>query len=273
MTDTTPMPLGSTVCTLHRGRTPLLVSLPHVGTQIPPDQQPRYVPRALETEDTDWYLDKLYAFVTELGASLLVPRYNRYLIDLNRPPENTPMYEGTNNTELCPTRFFTGEPLYRAGQAPDDAEIQRRVRTHWQPYHATLRGELDRLKAEHGYVLLYDGHSIQSQLPWLFEGTLPDLNLGTADGEACAPELRDALAGVLAAQTRYSHVVDGRFKGGYITRHYGQPQHGVHAVQMEKCWRTYMPESLPTRWDDTIAQQVQPLLRQLLQTMLAWKPQ
>lgn len=258
--------------TLHRGRLPLLVSLPHAGTVIPADQQLRYVPRALAVEDTDWFMEEVYGFVRELGASLLVPRHSRYLIDLNRPPENLPMYPGVNNTELCPTRFFSGDALYREGQAPDDTEIARRLQTYWHPYHHALQAELARLKAEHGHALLFDGHSIKSQLPWLFDGQLPDLNLGTASGASCAPSLRDALSRVLATQTEFTHVVDGRFKGGYITRRYGQPTQGVHAVQLEKCWRCYMEETPPFAADATRLSRLQPVLRTLLKTMLDWKP-
>jgi N-formylglutamate deformylase len=258
--------------TLYRGNTPLLVSLPHVGTEISHDQRARYVERAHAVEDTDWFLDRLYAFVRDLGASLIVPRYSRYLIDLNRPSENTPMYAGSNNTELCPTRFFTGDALYNEGAAPDNAEIQRRVQTYWQPYHDALRNELAALKARHGHAVLFDGHSIKSELPWLFEGTLPHMNLGTVGGTSCAPSLRDALGAVFAAQSAYSHVVDGRFKGGHITRHFGRPHEGVHAVQLEMCWRAYMEESPPPRWSDQRAAEVTPLLRQLVQAMLAWRP-
>ncbi len=258
--------------TLHRGSAPLLVSVPHAGTAMAPDQQPRYVARALQVEDTDWFLDRLYAFATGLGASLIVPQYSRYLIDLNRPRENTPMYAGQNNTELCPTRFFTGEPLYREGLAPDEAEIGRRVATYWQPYHTALHDELQRLHAQHGHAVLFDGHSIRSELPWLFTGTLAHLNLGTVDGSSCAPALRDALAGVLAAQSRYTHGVDGRFKGGHITRHFGRPQAGMHAMQLEMCWRAYMDEARPGRWHDERAAEVTPLLRALVQTMIDWRP-
>lgn len=260
--------MNPSVCTLHRGTRPLLVSLPHVGTEIPEDQRPRYVERALATEDTDWFLDRLYAFATDLGASLLVPRYSRYLIDLNRPSDNRPMYAGANNTELCPTRFFTGDPLYRDGQAPDDAEVRRRVATYWQPYHDTLVAELARLRAAHGQVVLFDGHSIKSELPWLFEGTLPHLNLGTAGGASCGARLAARVEAVFAAQQRYSHVHNGRFKGGHITRHYGNPAGGVHALQLEMCWRAYMDESPPYRWDAARAAEVTPLLRTMLQAML-----
>ena len=259
---------------LHRGSTPLLVSLPHVGTRIPETLRDRYLPDALAVPDTDWHLDRLYAFARdELGASVIVPRYSRYVVDLNRPPENLPMYPGANNTELCPTRAFTGEPIYNAGHLPDDAEVAYRVETFWRPYHAALNAELQRLRAEHGHALLWDGHSIKSELPWLFDGRLPELNLGTANGASCAPALREQLAAVLAAQNRYTQVTDGRFKGGHITRHYGQPGQGVHAVQMEMCWSTYMAdEAPPFAYDEARAGAVQPLLKQLLQTMLDWRP-
>ncbi|MGA0609804.1 N-formylglutamate deformylase [Caldimonas sp. KR1-144] len=258
--------------TLHRGSRPLLVSVPHCGTAIPADQRARYTERALQVEDTDWHLDRLYDFVRELGASLIVPRHSRYLIDLNRPPENAPMYPGVNNTELCPTRHFTGDPIYREGAAPDEAEIARRVERYWRPYHAALAGELQRLRDAHGHAVLFDAHSIKSELPWLFEGQLPALNLGTAAGASCAPSLREALAAVLAGQERFSHVVDGRFKGGHITRFYGRPGAGVHAVQLEMCWRCYMDESPPWAWNEALAGGVRPLLQQLVQRMLAWRP-
>jgi N-formylglutamate deformylase len=261
-----------TVFTLHRGGTPLLVSLPHVGTAIADDQRERYVERALAVEDTDWHLEVVYGFVREMGASLIVPRHSRYLIDLNRPPQDTPLYVGANNTGLCPTRFFTGEPLYRAGREPDQAEIERRRETCWRPYHLALAAELARLEAAHGHAILFDGHSIRSVVPWLFDGTLPDLNLGTASGASCAPALRSALAGVLEAQAAFSHVVDGRFRGGHITRHYGRPDAAVHAVQLEMCLRCYMDERPPYAIDPARTATLQPVLRALVQAMLAWRP-
>lgn len=261
------------VYTLRPGRSPLLISMPHVGSEIPADQQPRYQARALQSEDTDWHLERLYGEIAaELGASLIVPRYSRYLIDLNRPPEDTPMYPGASNTELCPTRFFSGEPLYREGQAPDAAEKLRRREAYWRPYHQALQGELDRLKAAHGYALLFDAHSIKSELPWLFEGKLWDLNLGTAEGRSCDAAITQGLGEVLAAQSDYSQVVNGRFKGGHITRHYGQPALGQHAVQLEMCWSCYMQEDGSFAYDEARAARVQPLLKQLLQTLLAWRP-
>lgn len=262
----------SKIYTLHRGSTPLLLSLPHTGTHIPPAIASKLLPRALQTEDTDWHLERLYAFAADLGASVIVPHASRYVVDLNRPSDNQPMYAGANNTELCPTRFFSGDALYRDGEAPDEAEVHERVAIYWQPYHDTLHAELMRLRAEHGHALLWDGHSIKSELPWLFDGKLPDLNLGTAGGNSCAATLRDALAAVLQSQSDFTVAIDGRFKGGHITRHYGRPAEHVHAVQLEQCLSSYMRETPPYAWDAVHAARVQPLLRRLLQAMLQWRP-
>ena len=258
--------------TLWPGSTPLLVSVPHVGTQLPEALKPRLVERAWAVEDTDWHLAEVYAFAREMGAGLIVPRLSRYVIDLNRPPENAPMYAGANNTELCPTRFFTGEPLYREGAAPDEAEVAQRREAHWRPYHQALGAELARLKAVHGHAVLWEGHSIRSELPWLFEGRLPDLNLGTASGASCAPSLRAALTAVLESQSTFSQVCDGRFKGGYITRHHGQPATGVHAVQLEMVWDSYMAELAPCVLDPQRLLRLTPVLRSLLQAVLDWRP-
>ena len=264
--------MSDAVFTLQRGRAPLLLSLPHVGTEIPPPLQALYVERALQLEDTDWHLQEVYGFAHELGASVVAPRFSRYVIDLNRPPEDKPLYTGANNTELCPTRFFSGEALYREGRAPDQNEIARRRDTFWRPYHEALAGELARLKQQYGYALLWDGHSIKSVLPWLFDGKLPDLNLGTVDGTSCAPSLRAALMRVSQMQNEYTQVTDGRFKGGYITRNYGRPGDGVHAVQLEMCWSTYMDEAPPYVIDPRRLAQLTPVLHRLLETALHWRP-
>ena len=249
---------------LKPGTTPLLVSLPHCGELIPDELHSRYHPRALNVEDTDWHLHKLYAFAAEMGASVLQPRASRFVIDLNRPSDNATMYPGANNTELCPTRFFTGDPIYVDGGAPTPAEITQRTAQWWQPYHGAIATELARLRAEHGHAVIFDGHSIKSELPWLFEGRLPALNLGTVSGASCAPELHDALAGVLAAQDSYSHIVDGRFKGGYITRHYGAPSQHVHAMQLEIAQRAYMSETGAPQFAAQIAAPLSLLLEQIL---------
>lgn len=258
----------TTVCHLNEGCVPLLVSMPHVGTAIPDDLRDGFVPRALATEDADWHLDALYDFLGELGASVLQPHYARYVIDLNRPPDDTPMYPGASNTELCPTRFFTGEPLYREGAAPDAAEQLRRRQRYWQPYHDALQAELQRLLKLHGRVLLWDAHSIRSELPWLFEGKLPDLNIGTAQGRSADDSITAAVVRACAPAQFMTHVVNGRFKGGYITRHYGRPDQGIHAIQLEKCQSLYMQESAPFAYLPDVAARMQPTLRAMVSAAL-----
>jgi N-formylglutamate deformylase len=253
---------------LLRGSVPLLVSIPHLGTEIPQVLRSAYVPRALAVEDTDWHLDRLYSFATDLGASVLQPSVSRYVIDLNRPPDDQPMYPGASNTELCPTRFFTGEPLYEQGIAPSTQERGRRLSSYWRPYHQGLSEELDRIRAEHGFALLWDAHSIRSQIPWLFEGRLPDLNIGTAGGNSADASVAQAVAHAAARHARYTHALNGRFKGGYITRHYGRPADNVHAVQLEICQCTYMREASPYDYDEGRAAQVQPVVREMVEAAL-----
>ena len=255
--------------TLLQGHVPLLVSMPHVGTEIPQELHANYVPRALGVEDTDWHLPRLYNFLPELGASVLTPRFSRYVIDLNRPPDDAPMYPGASNTELCPTRFFTGDALYQAGKEPDAAERLRRRVQYWQPYHDALSAELQRLRSQFGRVLLWDAHSIRSEIPWLFEGRLPDLNIGTAGGTSAHAALTTAVVQACEATPQVSTAVNGRFKGGYITRHYGRPEEHVHAVQMEMCQSLYMQEALPFGYDEERAARIQPLLKKMVASALA----
>ena len=231
-----------------------------------------YVPRALDVEDTDWHLKKLYDFAFDLGASIITPTMSRYVIDLNRPPDNTPMYPAASNTALCPDTFFDGEPLYREGVTVSIEAVAERRDTYWRPYHDALDAELTRVREKFGYALLWDGHSIRSHIPWLFDGKLPDLNLGTASGASCAESLRTLLATELQRPSPFTHAIDGRFKGGYITRHYGRPSAHIHAVQMEMCQSLYMRESPPFDYVEDKAAKVQPTLRTLLEIMLAWTP-
>jgi N-formylglutamate deformylase len=232
----------TTTFRLHQGTAPLLISLPHDGSALPPGFAELLTPAAQRVPDTDWQVSRLYDFARGLGASILVPRFSRYVVDLNRPLDDVSLYPGQNTTGLCPTVQFSGEPVYREGLEPDPAEIARRVQVYWQPYHAALRAELDRLRAAHGRVLLWEGHSIRSVVPFLFEGRLPDFNIGTAAGSSCAPAVQARIEAVLAAQSDYSFVVNGRFKGGHITRHYGNPADGVDAVQLELAQFNYMDE-------------------------------
>src|SRR5690606_9637377 len=222
---------GMDVYHLHQGHAPLLVSLPHDGTLLPDDIAARLTEGARQVPDTDWHVSRLYDFARELGASILVPRYSRYVVDLNRPPDDTSLYPGQNTTGLCPVTRFTGEPVYQPGQAPDAAEIAARVETYWRPYHDNLDAELQRIRGPHGRGVPWEGQPIRGPLPFLFEGQLPDPHLGPAAGHSCTDRLQQRLATVRAAHPQYSHVVNGRFKGGYITRHYGAPDTGVEAVQ------------------------------------------
>jgi N-formylglutamate deformylase len=259
--------------TLHQGSSPLLVSMPHIGIDISPELQAAYVPRALGLEDTDWHLERLYDFVRDgapgLGASVLQAKVSRYVIDLNRPPDDAPMYPGASNTELCPTRFFTGDALYRPGCEPDATQRQRRRAAYWQPYHTALAQELARIKAVHGYALLWDAHSIRSQIPWLFEGSLPGLNIGTANGSSADDAIAQAVQRVCAQSGQVSYVLNGRFKGGFITRNYGAPDQQVHAVQLEMCQNLYMQEVAPFAYDTARAQAIRPQLQAMLAAAMA----
>ena len=249
---------------LHQGTAPLLVSLPHDGTALPDAIAARLTDSARRVPDTDWHVSRLYAFARELGASILVPRHSRYVVDLNRPPDDTSLYPGQNTTGLCPAVRFNGDPVYLEGQAPTPDEVAGRVERYWRPYHDALQAELARLKALHGRVVLWEGHSIKgSELPFLFDGRLPDLNLGTSAGASCSPQLQSRLEAVLSAQRDYDYVVNGRFKGGYITRHYGRPGDGVEAVQLEISQRNYMDED-SFAYDDTKAPRLQGVIDALL---------
>ncbi|MDO8439364.1 MAG: N-formylglutamate deformylase [Telluria sp.] len=253
-----------------QGSIPLLVSMPHVGTDIPDDIAARFSPQALLRADTDWHLGQLYGFLGGMGASTIAARWSRYVIDLNRPPEDTNLYPGMSTTGLCPVDTFHSEPLYARGDTPDEMEVSGRLQRYWQPYHSQLRSELDRMLAIHGRVVLWDAHSIASVVPRFFEGRLPDLNFGTAQGTSCDPGLENAVIGVARAQDAFSVAVNGRFKGGHITRHYGQPAVNVHAIQLEMCQCLYMDETAPFGYRPDRAAQIAPLLRAMTQAAVDW---
>jgi N-formylglutamate deformylase len=258
---------------LQRGNVPLLISIPHLGTRLPEEIVSTFAPEALITSDTDWHLDRLYGFARDMGATVLGARVSRYAIDLNRPPGGESLYPGQTTSGLCPTETFRGEALYLPGKAPDQTELDRRRHAYWQPYHDALQDELHRIRREHGVVLLWEAHSIASVLPRLFAGKLPDLNFGTNSGESCDASIIDAvlarLSGVLSHSTPYTHVVNGRFKGGYITRHYGRPLDKVHAIQLEMCQSLYMNEKAPFDYLPDLARPVQCMLQGILEAALA----
>ncbi len=255
---------------LRRGSAALLVSMPHVGTFIPADLAPRMTDAALRLPDTDWHLERLYDFVDTLGASVIVATHSRYVIDLNRPPDDANLYPGQETTGLCPLDTFHRQPLYRTGAEPDPDEVRHRVDHYWLPYHTALRNEAARLREQHAAIVLWDAHSICSVVPRLFPGRLPDLNLGSADGAACDPRLAQALLRIGKRHPTYSSVLDGRFKGGYIARHYGRPADGVHAIQLELAQSTYMDEAHPYPFDERKAAELRPVLQEMLSAVARW---
>lgn len=253
---------------LHQGSAPLLISLPHDGSFIPDDVAARLRPAARRAPDTDWHVGRLYQPLAEaLGASVIRPLASRYVVDLNRPSDGHALYPGQRETGLVSTIGFDGEPLYLDGQEPGAAEIQQRINAYWRPYHQGLAQEVARLREAHGRVVVWEGHSIRSRVPMLFEGRLSDLNLGTADGASCSPGLQEALAQCLKAQSDYSFVVNGRFKGGYITRHYASPGQGVQAVQLELAQLNYMDED-SFAYDEAKAARLQSVILELLRRCL-----
>jgi N-formylglutamate deformylase len=258
--------------TVRRGSAPLVLSIPHAGIDIPADIETRLVSAWLARKDTDWSVDRLYELAGTLDASIVQTAISRTVIDVNRDPSGTSLYPGQATTELCPTTTFDGEPLYQTGQLPDPAEIERRKARWFMPYHEALSAELARLRVVHDRVVLYDCHSIRSSIPRLFDGLLPHFNIGTNRGTSCAPGLTAAVE-VACDRAPYSRASNGRFRGGFITRHHANPQAGVHAIQMELACRGYLPEPIgivdPSNWpppfDNAYAAPIAAALGQALQ--------
>ena len=255
---------------LRPGRGPLLISAPHVGTQLPGELAERLTDAGRSLVDTDWYADRLYPFARELEAGVLRARWSRYVVDLNRDPAGASLYPGKRVTGFIPTETFEGDALYPAGAEPGEDEAAVRKARYFDPYHAALAEELARLRAEHGWALLVDAHSIWGRLPLLFDGDLAHVNLGTNAGRSCDPKIVDA-ARIAVAASPYSVVVDGRFKGGYITRHYGDPERGVHAVQIELNQTAYLAEGSRTLWDDAKAARLSRVLNTACTAMVGYR--
>ena len=257
------------VLSFTRGRVPLLISMPHPGLNLTPVVREGLVDEAVSLPDTDWHIPRLYDFAHDLGASVLAAEYSRFVIDLNRPSDDKPLYAGAT-TGLYPSTLFEGDPLFKEGQVPGKEERARYLEQIWTPYHDTLRNELERLRDEFGYALLFDAHSIRGHIPHLFEGRLPDFNLGTFNGASCDPGLEKRVEAVCASAKNYSHVLNGRFKGGHITRHYGNPAENIHAVQLELAQSTYMEEFVPFHYRKDLAEPTRGVLKELLQGMITW---
>ena len=253
-----------------RGQAPLLVSFPHVGTWLPAAIADRMTPIARHLPDTDWHVDRLYTCTDDLDATVVTATHSRYVVDLNRATDERILYPGEDTSELVPLTTFDHEEIYLPGQRPDSRAIEERIALYWKPWHDTLAGEIARLQKHHRQIVLLDGHSIRSEVPRLFDGRLADFNVGTADGAAAHPELLERVVAPLTAQNAFSVAVNARFKGGYITRHYGRPSRGVHAIQLELSQAIYMEEVLPLRWRDDSARRVGELISLYVTAALDW---
>jgi N-formylglutamate deformylase len=255
------------------GTTPLLVSIPHDGQIVPDDIAARMTETARRIPDTDWHVNVLYDFAAAMGAGVLAATHSRYVVDLNRDPAGEALYPGADNTEIVPLTTFDREPIYLPGQDPDAEAIAARVVAHWRPYHQRLASEVAALRDRFGFAVVFDAHSIRSVVPRFFDGQIPDFNFGTASGASADSELARRAFAVLDGAPGYTAVLDGRFTGGYITRHYGAPADGIHTLQLELSQRTYMNEAYPFDYRADLADRLKPVLRLLLQTVLAWADQ
>ena len=260
----------------HRGDSPILISIPHAGTHIPKDIACNFTPLAQHMPDVDWHLPLLYDMARTFSATTLAATHMRYVIDLNRASDHSPLYPNQDTTALCPIDTFDKHAIYSSGKEPNLQEIQNRINNFWQPYHTKLEAELNRIHSLHGIALLWDAHSIASHVPRFFSGKLPDLNFGTAKSQSCAASLEVAIASLMqqsAPAQKFSHVFNGRFKGGYITCHYGQPTKNVHAIQLELSQCTYMQETSPYTYNSDSAKNLKLLISDLLDTCLIWANQ
>jgi formiminoglutamase len=254
-----------------QGHSPLVLGLPHTGSDVPPAIWSSLNENGRALTDTDWHIDALYRDLVSDVTTVRTP-IHRYVIDVNRDPEGQSLYPGQNTTGLCPETDFDGQPIYQEDATPGREEIDRRRQAYHAPYHAALLAELTRIKALHGFAILYDCHSIRFEVPFLFPGRLPDFNIGTNLGQSCDPSIERGVAGICQAAPGYTTVVNGRFRGGWTTRHYGRPDAGIHAIQMELAQSTYMAEHPPWRWDAAKAAALRTHLREILTKLKTWRP-
>jgi N-formylglutamate deformylase len=248
----------------HHGALPLLISIPHAGTYVPEEIGVRFTGAARTLPDTDWCVRELYGFAREFGASIVAANYSRYVVDLNRAPDSASLYASHRTTPVCSAETFAGDAIYMSGSEPDAAEIAERIEKYWRPYHAQLAAELEIIKAQHGIALLWDAHSIASEIPALFTGVLPEFNLGTRDDASCPREIAQALLDLITTDGQFGAVLNGRFRGGYITSRYGRPAERIYAVQLELAQRAYMDESVPGGWDPAHAHSASAIIARLL---------
>ncbi|MDX5594290.1 N-formylglutamate deformylase [Pseudovibrio sp. SPO723] len=256
---------------ISQGDSPLVLGLPHTGTELPDDIASRLNETGRALADTDWHVHKLYEGLVP-GVTRVRTRIHRYAVDVNRDPKGVSLYPGQNTTGLCPLTDFNGIEIYRSDSAPDEVDVEIRRQTYHAPYHAALSAELDRVKAMHGFVILYDCHSIRSKVPFLFDGTLPVFNIGTNGGTTCHNQIAGRVIDCCTQAADYSSVVDGRFKGGWTTRHYGRPADGLHAIQMELAQCSYMQERAPWTYDPEKANRLRAHLKTILEALIEWRP-
>ncbi|MCX8997232.1 N-formylglutamate deformylase [Rhizobiaceae bacterium BDR2-2] len=249
---------------VEQGTSPVILGLPHTGTEVPPAIWARLNDNGRKLADTDWHIHRLYDGLLS-DATTVRATFHRYVIDANRDPAGGSLYPGQNTTGLIPDTDFDGAAIWKDGSEPNEADIAERLAAFHTPYHAALAAEIARVKALHGFVVLYDCHSIRSHIPFLFEGTLPDFNIGTDGGRTCAPEIEAIAVDVTAKAEGYTSILNGRFKGGWTTRHYGRPETGVHAIQMELAQSTHLAtEDLPFAYDEAKAERLRAHLKAIL---------
>ncbi|MGB8817530.1 MAG: N-formylglutamate deformylase [Rhizobiaceae bacterium] len=257
---------------VERGNGPVILGQPHGGTFVPEEIAATFNDNGRKLADTDWHIWRLYDGLCD-GATVVRANFHRYVIDANRDPEGQSLYPGQNTTGLCPLTDFDSEPIYQPGMEPDESEIARRIVDWHRPYHKALEAEIDRVKALHGHAIVFDCHSIRSRIPFLFDGDLPDFNIGTNDGTTCDSSIERVALDICSRAKGFTHVLNGRFKGGWTTRHYGRPQDGVHAIQMEIAQRQYMDEFAPWNWRDERASKTRLVLKSLFIGLNAFAPQ
>ena len=257
---------------IHQGKGPLVLGFPHGGTYVPKAIASKMNQRGQGLDDTDWHIAQLYAGL-DFEATTVEATFHRYVIDANRDPAGQSLYPGQNTTTLCPLTDFDGRPIWKDGEEPSVDDIEQRTLKFHAPYHDALSREIERVKAIHGFALLYDCHSIRSHIPFLFDGKLPDFSIGTNEGVTCAPELAASVLETCEKVQGYTSVLNGRFKGGWTTRHYGQPARGIHAIQMELAQSTDMIERAPWNYVSEIATQTRTHLKKIFQTLSNWRPQ
>jgi N-formylglutamate deformylase len=252
-----------------QSNSPLIISFPHDGELLSPAIDPdRLTESGLQMDDTDWKIFQVYDFIQSMDISYIRARFSRYVVDLNRSPEGEKLYPGQSETEICPSLTFNGAPIYKEGLEPEQEEIQNRLNHYWQPYHQHIESEIERLKSLHGYVILWDAHSIRALVPRLFDGQLPDLNFGTSNGASCSANIQKTLNDIAAQQSDYTFVFNGRFKGGYITRHYGNPESKIHAVQLELSQNTYINDNNYSEIDPVKHKQLENYLKNCIDKLI-----